>query len=50
MIARIAPAAMIFVPSRGGISHNPREYTDDEQLIQGARVLLDVVSCRLGVY
>nr|WP_180204790.1 Zn-dependent hydrolase [Pseudomonas sp. SbOxS1]NYU04784.1 Zn-dependent hydrolase [Pseudomonas sp. SbOxS1] len=50
MIARIAPAAMIFVPSRGGISHNPREYTDDDQLIQGAQVLLDVVSRRLGVY
>jgi N-carbamoyl-L-amino-acid hydrolase len=49
MIARMAPAAMIFVPSRGGISHNPREHTDDEQLIQGAQVLLDVVSRRLIV-
>ena len=48
MIARIAPAAMIFVPSRSGISHNPREHTDDDQLIQGARVLLDVVSRRLS--
>ncbi|MBV4477717.1 Zn-dependent hydrolase [Pseudomonas botevensis] len=48
MIARIAPAAMIFVPSRGGISHNPREHTDDDQLIQGAQVLLDVVSRRLN--
>lgn len=47
MIARIAPAAMMFVPSQGGISHNPREHTDDEQLIQGAQVLLDVVSRRL---
>ena len=47
MIARIAPAAMIFVPSQGGISHNPREHTDEEQLIQGAQVLLDVVSRRL---
>ena len=43
MIARIAPSAMIFVPSRGGISHNPREHTDDAQLIQGAQILLDVV-------
>lgn len=48
MIARIAPAAMIFVPSRGGISHNPREYTDDAQLIHGAQVLLDVVQRRLA--
>ncbi|NWB93065.1 Zn-dependent hydrolase [Pseudomonas agarici] len=49
MIARIAPAAMIFVPSRGGISHNPREHTDDEQLLKGAEVLLDVVTRRLAV-
>ncbi|MFK3818362.1 Zn-dependent hydrolase [Pseudomonas sp. NPDC089407] len=48
MIARIAPAAMIFVPSRGGISHNPREHTDDDQLLNGAQVLLDVVQRRLN--
>jgi beta-ureidopropionase / N-carbamoyl-L-amino-acid hydrolase len=48
MIARIAPAAMIFVPSRGGISHNPREHTDDSQLVDGANVLLDVVLKRLA--
>lgn len=47
MIARIAPSAMIFVPSRGGISHNPREHTDDAQLLMGAEVLLDVVLTRL---
>src|SRR6185436_9760593 len=44
MIARIAPAAMIFVPSSGGISHNPRERTDDADLVAGANVLLDVVT------
>ena len=43
MLARIAPSAMIFVPSRGGISHNPREHTDDDQLALGAQVLLEVV-------
>ena len=43
MLARIASSAMIFVPSRGGISHNPREHTDDDQLALGAQVLLDVV-------
>lgn len=42
MIARIAPAAMIFVPSRGGISHNPAEFTEDGDLIAGANILLDV--------
>ncbi|MBV6303707.1 Zn-dependent hydrolase [Candidimonas humi] len=48
MMARIAPAAMIFVPSRAGISHNPREHTDDAQLVQGAQVLLEVVRRRLA--
>lgn len=48
MVARIAPSAMIFVPSRGGISHNPREHTDDDQLLKGAEVLLDVVVRRLN--
>ncbi|MBB2810566.1 UNVERIFIED_ORG: N-carbamoyl-L-amino-acid hydrolase [Rhizobium esperanzae] len=43
MIARIAPAAMIFVPSLGGISHNPKEKTHDEDLVAGANMLLDVV-------
>jgi N-carbamoyl-L-amino-acid hydrolase len=43
MMARVAPTAMIFVPSRGGISHNPAEYTSDAQLIAGAQVLCDVV-------
>ncbi|MGL4964796.1 MAG: Zn-dependent hydrolase [Inquilinus sp.] len=44
MIARIAPSAMIFVPSRGGISHNPAEFTAPDQLAAGADVLLAVVS------
>lgn len=43
MISRIADTAMIFVPSIGGISHNPGEKTDEEDLIAGANVLLDVV-------
>ncbi|ARM92206.1 N-carbamoyl-L-amino acid hydrolase 2 (plasmid) [Rhizobium sp. CIAT894] len=43
MIARIAPAAMIFVPSRNGISHNPKEFTSDKDLVAGANILLDVV-------
>ncbi len=42
MIARVAPAAMIFVPSKGGISHNPAEFSAEGDLIAGANVLLDV--------
>jgi N-carbamoyl-L-amino-acid hydrolase len=49
MMARIAPTAMIFVPSRAGISHNPAEYTSDAQLIAGAQVLGDVVMDYLGL-
>ena len=40
MLARICPTSMIFVPSVGGISHNPAEYTAQEDLIAGANVLL----------
>jgi N-carbamoyl-L-amino-acid hydrolase len=43
MLARVCPAAMVFVPSAGGISHNPAEYTTAEDLVAGADVLLHVV-------
>jgi N-carbamoyl-L-amino-acid hydrolase len=39
-MARLAPAGMIFVPSRGGISHSPREFTSIEDIAAGADVLL----------
>jgi N-carbamoyl-L-amino-acid hydrolase len=40
MLARICPAAMIFVPSIGGISHSPAERTGPGHLELGANVLL----------
>ena len=40
MLARICPAAMVFVPSVKGISHNPAEYTAPSDLAAGANVLL----------
>jgi N-carbamoyl-L-amino-acid hydrolase len=43
MIARICPATMIFVPSRGGISHSPAEHTEREHLVAGANLLLHVL-------
>jgi len=43
MMARLCPAAMIFVPSAAGISHNPREHTEPADLQRGANVLLDVL-------
>jgi len=38
-IARIAPMAMIFVPSKDGISHSPKEFTSPEDIANGAEVL-----------
>jgi acetylornithine deacetylase/succinyl-diaminopimelate desuccinylase-like protein len=43
LIAPLCPSAMLFVPSRGGVTHNPAEYTEPEHLAQGAQVLLDAV-------
>lgn len=43
VIARIAPVGMIFVPSKGGISHTPEEYSAEDDLIAGANVLLQSV-------
>jgi N-carbamoyl-L-amino-acid hydrolase len=40
MMARLCPTAMIFVPSVGGLSHNPKEYTAPDDLVAGADVLL----------
>jgi N-carbamoyl-L-amino-acid hydrolase len=40
MMARICPTAMIFVPSVGGISHNPKEHTAPEHVELGANILL----------
>ena len=40
MMARICPAAMIFVPSKDGVSHNPAEHTGRDELEAGANVLL----------
>ena len=34
---------MIFVPSLDGISHNPAEHTDDEDLVAGTQLLADAM-------
>lgn len=43
MLARVCPTAMIFVPSVRGISHNPAEFTDEQDLIVGSNLLLRVM-------
>ena len=42
-IALIAPVAMIFVPSVGGISHSPKEFTKAVDMANGANVLLQTI-------
>jgi hydantoinase/carbamoylase family amidase len=42
-LARHVPAAMLFVPSRGGVSHSPDEWTSEHHCELGGRVLARAV-------
>ena len=44
VLATIMPAAMLFVPSIGGISHHWSENTDDADIVTGAEVFVE--TCR----
>ncbi|WP_426433936.1 Zn-dependent hydrolase [Bradyrhizobium genosp. P] len=44
VLATIMPAAMLFVPSIGGISHHWSENTDDADIVTGAQVFVE--TCR----
>jgi len=39
-MARLGPMGMIFIPSVGGISHSPKEFSRPEDIADGAAVLL----------
>jgi N-carbamoyl-L-amino-acid hydrolase len=41
MMSRLCPTAMVFIPSIGGLSHNPAEFSTDEDMTAGANVLLN---------
>jgi N-carbamoyl-L-amino-acid hydrolase len=43
-LARVMPAAMLFVPSIGGISHHWTENTADEDIVLGAQVYCDAAA------
>ncbi|QAY58564.1 Zn-dependent hydrolase [Microbacterium protaetiae] len=47
-IGRVTAAGMIFVPSRGGLSHVPEEFTATHEIATGVRVLLETMT-RLDV-
>jgi beta-ureidopropionase / N-carbamoyl-L-amino-acid hydrolase len=42
-MAQLGPMGMIFIPSIGGISHSPKEYSTPEDIVRGAEVLMDTV-------
>jgi N-carbamoyl-L-amino-acid hydrolase len=42
-LARIVPIGMIFVPSVGGISHSPKEFTTASDMANGASVLMQAI-------
>ncbi|MGG1554382.1 Zn-dependent hydrolase [Paenibacillus ferrarius] len=43
LFGTVCPSAMIFVPSQGGISHSPKEYTSPEELVNGFQTLVRVL-------
>jgi len=48
ILARRMPAAMLFVPSIGGISHHHAEDTRDEDIVLGCQVLADAAAAILA--
>ena len=49
MMAAVCPAAMIFIPSKDGISHNIKEYSAPRDVENGANELLNVLTGLLGI-
>lgn len=43
LFSPLCPTAMIFVPSKGGISHSPDEYSSPRQLADGVSVLASLL-------
>lgn len=39
LMAQKFPAGMVFIPCRNGVSHNPREFSSEEQIEKGVRTL-----------
>ena len=42
-MAKITPSGMIFIPSLRGISHNPLEWTDPDDIGLGAQLLMETI-------
>lgn len=48
-VARVTDASLLFAPSRDGISHNPREWTDWDDCAVATRVLAGGIARAAGV-
>ncbi len=44
VMGMVMPAAMIFIPSRKGVSHAPEEYSSDDAMLDGVRVLAETAA------
>ena len=42
-MAKIAPTTMVFIPCKGGISHNPAEFASLDDICRGINVLAHVI-------
>ncbi len=42
-MGRLGPVGLLFIPSKDGISHNPKEYSSSSQMAKGANVILHTV-------
>jgi N-carbamoyl-L-amino-acid hydrolase len=43
-MAQLCPTTMIFIPSRGGVSHRPDEFSSPEQIRDGVHVLAEAIA------
>jgi N-carbamoyl-L-amino-acid hydrolase len=42
-MAKLGPIGLVFIPSKDGISHNPKEYSSPSEMAKGANVMLQTV-------
>ena len=43
IFAEVCKAAMVFVPSQNGLSHHPKEFTSEEEINRGFRLLVELL-------
>jgi acetylornithine deacetylase/succinyl-diaminopimelate desuccinylase-like protein len=48
ILSPFVPSAMIFIPSKEGISHSPKEYSKWEDVVDGANVMLHTMLRLVG--